>query len=196
MIKYEDAELISVFPPCLKEDTDIIAISYAFKMAMQKLIQFSQTIKLYANIDGVPEELLDLMAIEMRCQYYDEAMEIEIKRNVIKNTLAWYAKGGTVSAVNEMIQTVFGEGNMVEWYEFDGEPGTFYVETGEELSPDAVKRFGNVIEKVKAKKSHLVNVKVMRKIDQALYAVAYHRMNTHIIVMDTGLDGKETHDVL
>ena len=196
MIKYEDAELVSVFPTCLKEDTDIVAISYAFKMAMQNLIQFARTIKLYANIDYVPEELLDLMAIEMRCQYYDEAMEIEIKRNVIKNTLAWYAKGGTVSAVNEMIRTVFGEGDMVEWYEFDGEPGTFYVETGAELSPDAVKLFGNVVERVKAKKSHLVNVKVMRKIDQALYAAAYHRINPHIIVMDTGLDREEIRNVL
>ena len=126
---------------------------------MQKLLNYSILSKLYGNIDNLPGNILDLLALELRSQYYDESMDITIKRNIIRSSLAWYAKGGTVSAVQEMVQTVFGEGKVVEWFDFEGEPGTFYVETDSELSPDGLSKFQRVIEQVKNSRSHLVNVR-------------------------------------
>ena len=41
MIKYEDAELISVLPSVLSSEPSNVAISYAYKMAMEKIIRFS-----------------------------------------------------------------------------------------------------------------------------------------------------------
>lgn len=192
MIKYIDSEPASALPPCLKEDTDIMAISYAFKMAAQKMLQYSRILKLYADIDAVPENILDLLAMETRSQYYDESMDIEVKRKVIKNALAWYSKGGTVSAVNEMIEAVFGDGRMVEWYEYGGTPGTFYIETSAELSPDAMEQFNRIIENVKAKSSHLVNIKVERKIENPVFVAMYGKVNAHIVVKDFRIGEEET----
>lgn len=188
MIKLRDAGLISILPPFIKEDSDVQAVSYAFQMGMQKMLNLANLSSVLANIDELPEKILDLLAIEMRSQYYDESMDIEIKRNIIKNSLAWYAKGGTVSAVDEMIQTVFGEGEVVEWFDFNGEPGTFYIETNAELSPDTISQFNEIIDNVKNMKSQLIDVRVNRKIPQQLYIKACSRNIPHIIVKDNGLN--------
>lgn len=188
MTKYSEAELTTVLPPYIKEDPDIQAISYAFHMGVSKLLQYAMLSPAYADIDALPEEILDLLALELQSQYYDESMDKDIKRVIIKNSLAWHAKGGTVSAVNEMIQTIFGEGRTIEWYEFDGEPGTFYIDTNAELSPDIVKQFRNIIDKVKNKRSHLVNVTVNRKIQQRIYLATYFRNIPHVTIRDAGLN--------
>lgn len=103
MIKLQEAELTSVLPAYIKENTDVQAISYAFQMGMRKFSQYVASSALYGNIDTLPEFLLDLLSIETRCQYYEESLPIEIKREMIRNSLAWYFKSGTVSAVEELI---------------------------------------------------------------------------------------------
>lgn len=188
MIKLSDAELISVLPPFLKEDNDVQALSYAYKKGMEKMLAYAGLSSLYAEIDTLPNEIVDLLALELQSQYYDESMDISIKRDIVKNSIAWYAKGGTVSAVDAMVQTVFGEGKVVEWYEYNGVPGTFYIETNTELSPDIIKMFNEIIDRVKNKKAHLTNVQVNRKIQQPLYLAACIRNLPHIIVKDNGLN--------
>lgn len=188
MIKLSDAELISVLPPLLKDDNDVQALSYAYKKGMEKMLAYAGLSSLYAEIDTLPNDIVDLLALELQSQYYDESMDINIKRDIVKNSIAWYAKGGTVSAVDEMVQTVFGEGKVVEWYEYDGVPGTFHIETNTELSPDIIKMFNEIIERVKNKKSHLTNVQVNRKVQQPIYLAACSRNLPHIIVEDNGLN--------
>ena len=155
MIKLSEAELTSVLPPFIKEDIEVKAISYAFKMAMEKMIAFAELSTLYASLKTLPDEVIDLLALELQSQYYDESMDIDIKRNIVGNSIAWYAKGGTVSAVDEMVQTIFGEGEVIEWYKYGGEPGTFYIKTNAELSPDIIADFNEIIDKVKNIRSHL-----------------------------------------
>lgn len=188
MIKLKDAELISLLPPCIKNNADVQAISYAYRMAMKNIFQYSRWVMLYANIDEIPDRILDLLALEIRAQYYEESMKTEVKRDIIRKTIAWYVMGGTVYAVEEMTRTVFGEGNVVEWYQFGGAPGEFYIETSEEFSPDTVRRFNEVIDKVKNKRSRLKKVVVNRKNRQNLYLVAHSRRHCHVVLHDNGLN--------
>lgn len=127
MIRLQEAGLISVLPTYIKEDTDVQAISYAIQMEMRKLSQYVSNSALYGNIDTLPEFLLDILAIELRSQCYEESLTIEVKREIIRNSLAWYSKSGTVSAVEELIQVVFGKGELEEWFQFGGQPGTFRI---------------------------------------------------------------------
>lgn len=179
MIKLHDGEPLSVLPVYFKEDPDTIAFSYAFKQGMAKLLTFSAVSELYANIDHLPDVILDLIAIEMKSQYYNDAMDIAMKRKIIKSSLSWYAKGGTISAVNEMIQTVFGKGQVVEWPDFNGEPGTFYIETRAEITPEAVKLFDEIIDKVKNKSSKFISLQVRRDLNQDTCLASYVRPVPH-----------------
>lgn len=188
MIKLKDAELISLLPPCIKNNADVQAISYAYRMAMKNIFQYSRWVMLYANIDEIPDRILDLLALETRAQYYEESMKTEVKRDIIRKTIAWYVMGGTVYAVEEMARTVFGEGNVVEWYQFGGVPGEFYIETSEEFSPDIVRRFNEIIDKVKNKRAKLTKVEVKRRSRQNTYLAAHSRGYFHVVLHDDGLN--------
>ena len=71
MIKYEDGEFLDLLPSLFKEKDDVVAISYAFKMAVASLLRSQTFTYLFADINDMPEELLDLMALEMKAPYYD-----------------------------------------------------------------------------------------------------------------------------
>ena len=191
MIKLSEAEITSILPPFIKEDNDVQAMSYAFKRGMQKMLAYAKLSSLYANIDKLPCDIVNLLALELQSQYYDESMDIDIKRSIVNNSIAWYAKGGTVSAVDEMVQTIFGEGEVVEWYKYDGEPGTFYINTNTELSPDIIEKFNEIIGKVKNKKSHLTNVKINRRVQCSCYTTIHNRVAPHIVIKDNGLNNIE-----
>jgi phage tail P2-like protein len=182
MIKLSEAELTTVLPPFIKEDSEVQAISYAFKKGMEKMIEFARLSTLYAEIENLPDEIIDLLALELQSQYYDDSMEIEIKRKIVKNSIAWYAKGGTVSAVDEMVQAVFGEGEVIEWYKYGGEPGTFYIKTNAELSPDIIENFNEIINKVKNMRSHLTNITINRAINNPNYIAVFNHHIPHIVV--------------
>jgi len=172
MIKYSDAELISVLPPYIKNDADTQAISYAFKMGMAKTIQFSKLTSLYANINEVSEEILDLMALELGTQYYDGDMSVKTKQKLIKNTLAWYKKAGTPSAVAELIEIVFGEGEIVEWFDFTEPPytpNTFDIITNATMTEEMIEYFLSIIRKVKNARSHIRRIQSVRRTDTKWY---------------------------
>lgn len=177
MIKYSESELIDILPPPMKDNDDVRAISYAVKMATAKLIAFSKRTALYADIDQVPEKILDLMALEMRTQYYDQTMDIDTKRNLVRSTLSWYERAGTPSAVEELVRSIFGVGEVVEWFDFDpseGEivPGQFDIETNAVMTPQAAEELSKIIRKVKRASSHLRRVLTRREIPQTAYAVS------------------------
>lgn len=148
MIKLQDAELTSILPPYIKNNPDVQAISYAFKMGMKKFLQYAQLSALYGAVDILPEKMIDILALELQSQYYDESLLLEVKRGIVKNSLAWYSKGGTVSAVEELIQVVFGEGKLEEWFQFGGTPGTFRIKLNMG-DYDTEINIQNVMEKIK-----------------------------------------------
>lgn len=171
MIKYSESELTDLLPSSIKEDTDIQAISYALRMAVQKLITFSKRTRLSGDIDQISEDILDLMAVELQTQYYDRSLDLETKRNLVKNTMQWHAKAGTPSAVEELAKVVFGVGEVVEWFDFDpgeGEivPGQFDIETNAVMTAQMAEDFTKIIRKVKNASSHLRRVLIRRSIPQ------------------------------
>lgn len=172
MIRYQDAELTSVLPTHLKDDCDIQAISYAFQMATKKTIYYAELSSLLASIDKLDEGLLDLIALELGTQYYSEGMEIEKKRKLIKNTLAWYKKAGTPSAVAELIEVVFGEGKIVEWFDYTEPPytpHTFEITTNATTTEEMIDYFLSIIKRVKNTRSHIRRILSRRRVDTATY---------------------------
>lgn len=160
MIKIWDGEIADILPPYLKRQPETQAFSYACKRAFMRMLQFAEKTRLYADIDHTPEAVLDYMALELDAQYYSESLDADTKRAVIKNALGWKMKAGTKAAVNELVETVFGESKVVEWNEFDppGEPGVFDVITTNVLTQDALEEFYGMIDRVKNLTSHLRHV--------------------------------------
>lgn len=170
MTNFEDSEIAQILPSNLKYDNNVQAISYAIKNALNKAIHYSKLISVYATIDNLPEQILDLIAVESRTQYYDENFKIETKREILKNTLIWYYKAGTSSAVEELVAIVFGEGEVKEWFEYDGDPYYFKIKTNATSTPDIDAFFSEMIHRVKNTRSHLEAIEIHREVEQPYYA--------------------------
>lgn len=154
MIKLYDAEITDLLPDNLKSN-EVIAFSYAFKRACRYVLDRVERIELYTNIDKLPENILDYLALELRTQYYDEKLDITVKRELIKNTLPWYMKAGTAAAVSELLTTVIGSGSVQEWFEYGGKPYMFKITTKEQLTRENMEKFAAMIDNVKNARSKL-----------------------------------------
>lgn len=165
MTKYDNSSIEAILPMNLKSEPEIQAISYAIQRQIKRLSNQMKAARVYVSIDDMEDEALDLLALELGSQYYEETLGIQEKREIVKNTLNWYMKSGTVSAVKELIEAVFGEGRVIEWFDFpEGEqtPGLFDVETESTLTENVLAEISEKIEKVKNARSHLRYVRTIR----------------------------------
>jgi hypothetical protein len=63
---------------------------------------------------------------------------------------------------------VFGQGEVVEWFDFEEEPktpGTFDIVTNARMTEDISERFLSIIQRVKNTRSHLRNISINRDAD-------------------------------
>lgn len=163
MIKLEDSQISDILPGVIKDTPEVRALSYAINRAVKKMISYANMISVYAVIDDLPEEILNLLAVELRVQYYDADLDIDIRRKLIKNALLWHQKAGTKAAVQELIATIFGVGEVTEWYEYGGKPYCFKITTDITIEEGAIIQFEKIIDKVKNARSHLESIELIRQ---------------------------------
>lgn len=172
MIKFKEGGLLDCFP---QKETEVIALSYALQNAIKLVIQRADESRVYCAIEQLPERILDVLAIEMRSLYYDESLPVEQKREIVKNTMQWYAKAGTPAAVEDLIQTIFGVGEVVEWFDYDEAPytrGTFDIITSALMEKDMIEKFARIVQKAKNARSHIRRIMVEREVNVKCKIVA------------------------
>lgn len=167
MIDLFNSNITDILPEALADDVKVKALGYAIQKAMQRLMGYCKNISVYAVVDTAPEQVLDLLAVELNTQYYDDSQSIEVKRNLIKNTLIWYMKTGTPASIIEAVAAVFGNGEIEEWFDYGGEPYRFKVHTSNINSTDEmIQQLTDIINTMRNVRSHLeeVVVEVMQQL--------------------------------
>ena len=124
MVELKDGEISNIMPGNLKTP-ETEALSYSIKEAQQNLLKFAAAIQLYAGIEQTPDSALDLMALELNTQYYDQSLPRKKKERLVMQTLAWYMHAGTPSVLAELMETILEGGYTEEWYKYGGEPYHF-----------------------------------------------------------------------
>lgn len=173
MIRLYDGQITDLLPRKIAENTEVRCISYAIQMEHQRLLRLVDRTRTLTAIDELPERILDVLAVELRTPYYKEDMTVDVKRNMIKKTLSWHTKAGTPTAVAELIETVFGKGEIVEWFDFKEPPytpGTFDIVTNTQMTEEAINYFLPIIKRVKNTRSHIRRILIERKAQMKWYA--------------------------
>ena len=193
MISYYDGQLTDIMPGNISRKPEVKALSYALQQACRLLYRYSQRLYIYENLEGQPEGVIDLLASELRTQYYRSALDIGTKRKLVRNTLVWYMSAGTPKAVEELVEAVFGEGEVKEWFEYDDEPFYFKIETNAVLTPAILDFFMVMIQRVKNTRSHLRGIDIHRVINQELYTGVgqFSSYRPPAILDDYGVDGSD-----
>lgn len=124
MIDFRAGEIKDILPYNLSTP-ETQAVSFAIGEAMRRFWQFSRTSHLYAEIEQVPEPVLDLMAVEANTQYYSQSLPRKTKERLIMQTLVWYMRAGTPSVLDEFLKTVLAGGYIEEWFQYSGSPYHF-----------------------------------------------------------------------
>lgn len=173
MINFYDGQLTDILKAHnLTDDPAVQSLSFALREGTRMLYRYTQTLYIYCSIDTAPEKVIDLLAAELRTQYYNQNLPIETKRSLVRNTLIWYMAAGTPAAVEELVAIVFGEGEVKEWFEYGGEPYWFKVKTNALMTEDMLTYFSDMIRRVKNTRSHIQAIEIHRTVEQPFYAGA------------------------
>lgn len=180
MISLYDSEIKEILPEVLSTQPEVRAISYAINMALRRLLTYCKSTGVYSSIDELGEEVLDLLAIEFDALYYDMSLPLANKRKIIKDTLPQYLRSGTVGAVEDLITTIFGGGEIEEWFDYEGTPGHFRLfvdimdsvdnpvsemdETAMEEKLERVKKYSQHLDSFSWMIKHTIEIK--KKIEQ------------------------------
>ncbi len=118
---------------------------------MAELNQMSELVSIYPRIDELSSNLIDALAIQFHVDYYSTTLPLDARRALVKNSLRWHLRKGTRAAVEEAVQSLYGDAEIVEWYECNDAPYYFRVDMHGKLMP--LKDVADVVKIVNAFKN-------------------------------------------
>lgn len=119
--------LMETLPPALREDASVVAQAEATAEVLARRLAEIDRIRIFSNIDHLDEPLLDILARDLKVDWYDYNYPIAAKRAVIKSSVLVHKRLGTVYAVKSALGSVFPNSEVEEWFNYGGEPFRFQV---------------------------------------------------------------------
>ena len=181
-MKLSDIEFIRLLPQFMRDDAAVKGLSSAVDVIIPGIAASVATLSTWDQIDNLSEAELDALAWELNILWYDHGADIAVKRELVKNSDAVYKHLGTKWAVENVIETYFGEGKIEEWFEYGGQPGHFRVNSSNpSISQERFTDFLNVLNKVKRASAKLdevvinINSEVMLAAGVAIREVGYEQ---------------------
>lgn len=149
-MRLTDLEFRRLLPMFMREDGAVKGLALGIDVIIPPLAQSLQKLTTWDQIDNLTEAELDELAWELNILWYDTGANLDVKRELVKNSDKVYQRLGTKWAVETIINTYFGEGYISEWFEYGGEPGHFRVHSmNPTLTQERFVEFLNIVNKVK-----------------------------------------------
>lgn len=176
-MKLDSLELIQFLPVFMREDKTAQGFAYAVQNQLGKVVDAAVKAQIYANVDTLAEIILDELAWQFSVPEYDPTLDPETKRRLIKTCMATHKTRGTAGAVEKVIDDIFGDGYVEEWYQYSGSPYHFRVVTSNaSVTGELANTFITAVEKVKRGSAVMDTVIV----DLSAQLTAYYATALHI----------------
>lgn len=130
MTNLRGGSMLALLPSAYSQDMETQAFAYAVDRQIDKLCGYADGTQVYASVDKMPDQILDILAVENRTPAYSQGYSLAVKVDLLRQTIPFWAQMGTPYAVNRMISTIFGSGYIEESWEYGGEPHHFRAMTG------------------------------------------------------------------
>lgn len=89
MIKLADYRTEDAFPSEMKTASRCAA-AYAFDQEKKRILEAKKRVLIWASLENVPDDKLDVLAVENRVLFYNSGLDPSIKRQLIQNSIYWY----------------------------------------------------------------------------------------------------------
>lgn len=171
--------LHDITPPNIDSDNNLHAIIDSIDPQLQQVSHSLLETLLFARIDELPDELLDLLAWQLHVDFYDLAGTRDMKLATVKGSLMWHMHKGTQWAIHEALRMIDIRAEFVPWWEDGSTPYTFklraiisgdyYREQGRDKLISSIRR---VVDESKAARSLMAGLETRLEFrdDVALYA--------------------------
>lgn len=164
MINILDVKLSDLLPSSF-DTVEIKALNKVVTFSLFFLQKYIDNANFTVNIDNVSEKIIDYLACEYRTPYYDEALDLKTKRNLVKSTMLTYQKIGTTNIIKEYLNTLNEEADVAEWYDYNGNPYNFKIflniSENREVDEKLLNDIKNKIEKIKNVRSSLEAIEIL-----------------------------------
>ncbi|NMB19201.1 MAG: phage tail protein I, partial [Erysipelothrix sp.] len=113
---------------------------------------------------------VDLLAWQFHVDFYDPALSLTAKRNLVKSSILVHKRKGTPWAVRQVCNDAFGYAEIIEWFDYGGEPYHFSILTeGSLVDSVAWQSFFRALESAKNVRSWLDEITISRPLHLDLY---------------------------
>ena len=145
--------------PILLKDPKYRAVEELLQKLFEELLEKTNAEVIYPRIDEIDnEELLDLLGWQFHIEGYDLAKTVEEKRRLIKNAIELHRYKGTPYAIKKVLEALGLQGEVKEWFEYNGKPYHFKVDLGvqnREITPELRNKLLRLINEYKNERSWL-----------------------------------------
>lgn len=159
-MKLEDINIRKLLPLFMRSGEDNCALADGLSSVLQPLAQQVKRLSTWDHLDMLGNDELDALGDELNIFWYNPDYSLEQKRATILNSDKIYMKLGTVGAVADVVNDIFGGARVEEWFNYGGQPHYFriIVDNPSSMSKENEAKFLKTLERVKRKSQWLEKV--------------------------------------
>lgn len=181
-------DLASLLPASIANDEEVQALA---KVVTQKLLNINDGINallLWKDLSRYDDATLLHLAWELHTDLYDEELSKKVREQLIRTSILWHMKKGTLYSVKLALRTVFQTGEVEEWPEYEAEPYRFRIQGLTESVQDENKilRLIQLIQQSKNLRSWLDSIEFERQLKGG-YFIGAGIMDDEEIVVSSDL---------
>lgn len=126
MISFDNFDLTYLIPQSLKNHKDVKILVEIFNEEIAEFYEKKEQLFIF-NLELQSDAVLDELAYQEHIDYYEVDFTREQKINLIKTAFKTHLTKGTRYAVETSLHAVLDDFFIREWFEYDGDPGTFLL---------------------------------------------------------------------
>lgn len=167
--------LVATLPVALQKDPSVVALAEAFAELLAWRPEEIDRLRIYPAIDRLDERLLDILAYDFKVDWWDPDYSLEEKRRTLKDSWRVHKMLGTKAAVERAISAIYPHTQVLEWFEYGGEPYHFRLDiniTNDHIDSDKQRRVLERLNYYKSLRSHNDGVTYFVEAEPALAKAA------------------------
>lgn len=141
------AAILGTFPFSLARDEDKEKLAKSIVGSLAGLMADTDKEQIYTRISSLDEPLLDILAKDLKVDWYDYEGTLSEKRKTIAECINVHRYKGTKYAVETALKSVYDNVRVSEWFEYGGEPYHFKVTIYD--STNDVEKRSRILDKIK-----------------------------------------------
>lgn len=150
--------MLRSLPAVLQNDNKMFALATSIADILSLRSAEIDRLVIYARIGSLPEDILDILALDFKVDWWDANYTLEEKRKTLRDSWSVHRTLGTKGAVEKALAAIYADTRVSEWFEYGGRPYCFklLIDTSyEDVDPVKHRRVLDRLAFYKNLRSHL-----------------------------------------